>query len=625
MSKKKRTAQPIILRKGRTPQAVDSAERILIANVGRLLVFHRGGEVIRVITVRDMTRSGRLSRPSGTVMLHHITPPAMVELFEREAGWFKLDKNDHRYQVDCPLRVATSYLSRAGQWRVPELRGFIEAPLVLPHGEIVMCGGYDATTRLYLTDDWPEAMGRSNLQDAQAALKRLLEPFQEFPFVGREDKAVLVAGILTALQRRILPSAPLFAFTAPAARTGKSLLAESIAIIATGREAPAMAVAAEHDEIRKAVLACLREGHLIVNLDNIEEPLTSPDLCRAITQPVYSDRVLGESRVLRLPTNVLWTATGNNLTVRGDLAVRTLLCRLDSRVERPESRKFGIADLKNWLIEHRRELVAAAIKILRAYELARRPDMGLEPWGGFDEWSASVRSAVVWAGMTDPCKTRQYVLEDDPEREEAAELLFAWRDRLGDTPTTLANLILESGPDQKLKDALDAVCGKQNGHDSKKLAWWCRRWNGRVLCGLRLTKSGSSGHATMWAVLAVGGSSGGVTGVSGDISSPTKNENFNFELAENDSSDSTDSKPEPQPPSAELLPREGSHDPVLEPSVPYIRARSNHGSPKTARSRSCNRLRTGHEVPLSDADPKRGVKTRKRDWLREARRGNETR
>ena len=66
--------------------------------------------------------------------------------------------------------------------------------------------------------------------------------------------------------------------------------------------------------------------------------------------------------------NLLWTATGNNLAFRGDLAVRALLCRLDAKVEQPE-RHFRIDDLKAYIIEHRRELVTTALTILRAYVL----------------------------------------------------------------------------------------------------------------------------------------------------------------------------------------------------------------------------------------------------------------
>ena len=55
-----------------------------------------------------------------------------------------------------------------------------------------------------------------------------------FPFVAQVDRSVALSGILTALDRRSMATAPLHAFTAPVAGTGKSLLVDIIAMLATG-------------------------------------------------------------------------------------------------------------------------------------------------------------------------------------------------------------------------------------------------------------------------------------------------------------------------------------------------------------------------------------------------------
>ena len=56
-----------------------------------------------------------------------------------------------------------------------------------------------------------------------------------FPFVAPCDRSVALAGMLTALDRLSMDTAPLIAFTAPTAGTGKSLLVDIIAVLATGR------------------------------------------------------------------------------------------------------------------------------------------------------------------------------------------------------------------------------------------------------------------------------------------------------------------------------------------------------------------------------------------------------
>jgi putative DNA primase/helicase len=372
-----------------------------------------------------------------------------------------------------------------------------------PDGTVLCRSGYDPTTRLFLTEEWPDLNGNPSRDEARAALDVLVEPYAEFPFVAAEDKSVLAAAIITALQRRLLPSAPLFAFTAPTQRTGKSLLAETVAIIAIGRPAPAMAVSSDREEIRKAAAAASREGHSIVNLDNVEHPLGSPDLSRAITQPEYGDRLLGESHMLQLLTNLTWTATGNNLAFRGDLSVRALACRLDAGVERPEERHFKIVDLKGYIREHRRELVTAAMKILRAYVVAGKPDQGLTPWGGFVEWSATVRAPLVWLGSADPCATREYVIQDDPDRETALALLSAWHDAFGNESVLTARVVERTGSDQNLREAVLAVAAAKNNPgqpDSHRLGWWCCQWRGKVVDGYRLDQAKDYGRRATWRV-----------------------------------------------------------------------------------------------------------------------------
>jgi hypothetical protein len=446
-----------------------------------------------------------LQRSKGTVQLEPLGGLPLTEVFSRITRWEQIDSKGDVQTVDCPPKIAAFYISRVGFWRLPVLAGIISSPLLREDGTILSRPGFDKKSGLYMVsdDNWSGIIDRPSRADAEAAIKILRAPFEEFPFVADEDFAVQIAAILTAIQRRTLGACPIFGYSAPAQRSGKSLLAESIAIIATGKPAPATAVSGDREEIRKAITSALREGHIIVNLDNIEHPFASPDLARAITQSEYQDRLLGESRMLRLSTNVLWTATGNNLVFRGDLSSRALLCRIDSGLERPEARTFKIRHLAEYLTNNRRDLVIAALTILRAYHIAGRPRQAVQSWGGFINWSASIREALVWLGIADPCKTRETVLADDPEREESLAALVALYGVFGERQFTLKMVAERCVSDNALKNSiLSVAAGRQQRHevDSRRLGWWCRNRKDQVLGGLRLCPSGKASGVINWRI-----------------------------------------------------------------------------------------------------------------------------
>jgi len=201
-----------------------------------------------------------------------------------------------------------------------------------------------------------------------------------FDFTAAHDRAAALSGILTAAVRPSLRTAPLHAFSAPRPASGKSLLADCIALIVTGRPATNMSFTPDPDESRKRILTILLGGDQVINLDNIEGALEGDALCSVLTNETYSDRMLGTQRQGTAPTCVTWLATGNNLAVAGDMTRRVVLCALDPKTDRPEERLFS-KDLYRWIPENRPALVAAALTALRAYIAAGRPPASVADTG----------------------------------------------------------------------------------------------------------------------------------------------------------------------------------------------------------------------------------------------------
>jgi len=503
--KSKHERPTIRLEPGKLPRAVGQAESALRGRSEEFGIYQRGGELVRAFCLPERHDDRQVRRPKGSVLLEPLSSTALTDVVNRIAKWKQTKSEGHIRAVDCPPKIAAIYLSRTGSWHVPVLAGIISAPILREDGTILAQPGYDEESGLLLVsgEDWPAIPERPTRADAETALKILRAPFEEFPFVAEEDFAVHVACTLTAIVRRVLGACPIFGYSAPAQRSGKSLLAESVAIIATGKPAAATAISGDREEIRKMITSVLREGLPIVNLDNVEHPLSSSDLAKAITQPEYQDRALGQNRMLRLLTNVLWTATGNNLIFRGDLSSRALLSRIDARVESPESRTFQIPQLVDHIRRHRKVLVVAALTILRAYHVAGRPRQQVKPWGGFDDWSASIREPLVWLGLADPCETRTVVLTDDPDREESLAALRALHMEFEDDEFTTKRIMRHCNSGT-LRTAMEAVdVGRHKEINSRSLGWWLRRTKDRILGGMQLKQLGKSSGVARWQVVKI--------------------------------------------------------------------------------------------------------------------------
>jgi hypothetical protein len=208
------------------------------------------------------------------------------------------------------------------------------------------------------------------------------------------------------------------------------------------------------------------------------------------------------------PMYMTWFATGNNVALGADTARRVVPIRLESPLERPETRRdFLHPDLLGWVGENRPRLLAAVLTILRAYCLAGRPDQGLSALGSFEGWSKLVRAAVVWLGLPDPGETRM-LLQDraDTEAEGMAVLLECLEkldpDRQGKTAAEIVDWCSRPPvPPQTfhadLKDAVESLAGRL---DVRTLGYRLRAFRRRVFQGRYLDHVSHGQGTCRWAV-----------------------------------------------------------------------------------------------------------------------------
>lgn len=489
---------------GELPRMVDEADAALTAAPDHLGMYQRGGLIVRVVR-HEKHEDGVLRRAAGTPTIQAVPPAALLEKLTAAARWVKWDaRSEDWLPRDCPRLVADAYAARTGEWRLRPLAGVLDAPTLRRDGTILQEPGHDERSGLLLLDaDFPRVPDHPTRADAVAALEALKAPLRGFPFGGNDQdrepsRAVALAAILTACIRHALPTAPMFLFDAPAPGTGKSLLADVVALIATGRPAAAMSQARDPEEDAKRLLAVLMEGAGLICIDNVDAPLEGAALNAILTQATYKGRILGVSKTAQVPTAATFLATGNNLIVRGDLVRRVVLCRLDAGVERPEERRFT-TDLRADVAARRRGLVGAALTVLRAYHVAGRPPQEYKPFGSFEQWSAWVRGSLMWLGEHDPCATQHRVQTSDETMRHLDALLDAWEGRFETSPATVKQALYDA-PESLLNAAVDVAGDNQDHVNSRRLGKWLVRQEGRIAGFRRFVRGPGSGHVRTWRV-----------------------------------------------------------------------------------------------------------------------------
>jgi len=499
----------ILIREGALAEAVDAAEAVLARPDLPIAdrVFQRAGRLVRVGVLPVPGPIDGVTRPQGAVVILSVEKPFLLTVLSRHGHFKKYDGRVKDLRViDPPKAVAEAIMSRSGRWPFPVLRGVVSCPTLRVDGSLMLAPGYDRESGYYLNHGLKiHVTENPTREEAQKAFDLLADLLSGFSVVESVDYSVALALILTAVARPSLDTAPLFSITAPVRGSGKSTLMDIAAVIATGRRSAVLSATSDRNELEKRLVGCLLSGDCIINLDNVNGVLRSDLLCQATTAEAVKVRPLGSSDQAEVPNSALWACNGNNILIASDLARRTLLCRLDPGMERPEERVFDFDPVAR-ARKHRADYVAAALTILRAYIVtADRSGLELHPFGSFERWSGLVRSALVWLGAVDPCESREAVLEDDPDAAMLKNFFVAWVERFNRTSRTVKEIVRASEDDDSpLADVLHDSAGEGRTINTKRLGWWLRRNAGRIVDGMKLTQSRVSNMAE-WKVTPIEG------------------------------------------------------------------------------------------------------------------------
>ncbi|MBN2427884.1 MAG: hypothetical protein JXK94_06090 [Deltaproteobacteria bacterium] len=493
----KRATRRIPVKAGQRPELVRKCVEHLKFD-GRTFVF--GGSDDSVL-VHAPTESGGVRR---------YTTETLALKLEEAVEFFTIKKSGKNFveaPCDCPGQLPKMLLEAGNYWQgLPHLDAVIDRPICCADGSLLNSEGYDPASHLLLTkndpgEDW-SVPDTPTIDQAKAALDFILGPFRYFPFASPVDQGVFLAALLTAVIRPVLETAPGFGIDASAPGTGKTLLAQCCAEIATGLPPSLVAQPESEDEIRKVIFSYLLAGGKVLLIDNLERPLRSAALCAMLTSGTFSDRILGASKTASVPNKMTLFATGNGLEICGDLNRRFLRCRLEAQEERPDKRTFNFCPLA-YVKAHRIDMIRATLVLIRAalmHNTKRLHDVG-----SFGDWNRLVRTTVVWAAenlceegfLDDPVKSFDAGFDQDVDRSALRGILQTLSKVFGDGYFTVSAIAEgdsgfdgDDGGRQNLRSLVEEIAGENGRLNRRRLGRWLKKQEGRVCAGLVLRESG---------------------------------------------------------------------------------------------------------------------------------------
>ena len=533
------TGRPVIRMTTELADIVDSTIAALAVDRD---VYQRDAHLVHVLRVAE--GDGDAAYVVGTPQIRRMGAATLRERLTRLARFQKIDGRSDKWVSALPSQPLVDALLARGEYTgIRPLIGIIESPSIRPDGSIIQAPGYDRVTGyLYVpSGEFPAVPERPTKEDAVRALAELEEPFCEFPFAGPEHRASTIAAILTIIARpAIVGSTPAIVHDANVRGSGKTLKADAVSTIATGRPTAKMNFPSDVGELEKILGAYAIRGATVISFDNIVGTFGGGPLDRCLTAgDMVELRILGKSEVPSYRWRAVVMGTGNNVALAGDTSRRAIMSRLESPLENPEERQtFKIPNLLEWLQANRPRLVVAALTLLRAWYVAGRPAGGCRSWGSFEAWSSIIPPAIVFAGGADPMQTRPAATgEDDAEKRALVAILdgLARLDPtgLGMTTKTIIDALYgaeqlrgHAPPDgyEAVRESIDALTSTAPGKapSGHKLGTKLRMFRRRVVAG-RLLDCAIDPHTktSKWRVeegLAKEPSAG-IAGIAGNVSS----------------------------------------------------------------------------------------------------------
>lgn len=369
-------------------------------------------------------------------------------------------------EVTPPASTLAAVLA-SKEW--PQLRplfGIVGAPVLRPDGSLLQQPGYDPGTCLYLASKVPLGLVPEDPDSGQVQAARdfLLTTFLgDFPWVSAADKAnylgLLVTPILRSYLRTLIPFGVV---TSTMPGSGKTILTCGLGMLYGQR---VLTWTHSDEELRKAITSVLADPVGTIIFDNLAEgtAIDSPVLARLITDRTWADRILGKNVTAAFANDRVWTATGNNLRLGGDMRTRSVLVSLNPDMPRPEERTgFKIPDLDQWILvpANQRQVLWHLLVLVADWTRSGAPRHPGLTMRQFTPWAEAVGGFLAHHGVAGFLGNAEAVRDIDEEESAWTAFFAQWRKIHGDNWLTSNHLRLSANI---ATDAAGRPCDRWEG------------------------------------------------------------------------------------------------------------------------------------------------------------------
>jgi len=428
----------------------------------------------------------------------------------RAGEWFVTDKDGNRKPASPPDEVVKDAAVSYEDHRYPQLSRVVDAPVFAgrPDWTLRTEPGYDAATgNLYIPPKGlvvPPVPERPTEQQALAALADLRDYLADFPFKEDADEAHALALLLQPFARGLMRDAvtPLYVAEAPTEGTGKGLLLETLLVPGVG-SVEGLGPKTDEREIEKNITTFFLESRPVIFFDNwpTDKKFASASVASALTMKQYTSRILGVSKFVSAPNNVVWLLSANNPKFSPEIRRRIIRIRLDAGLEDPKARSGFNKTLPGDALANRGRMIHDACTVIAYWLSIGRPgpDEAVPPIGSFSAWRyvmGGILGAVGVDGFLGNLRAAS-ADDDNPERAVAADVFRVIHENHGIGKSFTA---VELEPHLNRADLMNQVVPQHTRDEYRTTALgnWLRDHKDRVYDGQQLRQGKRKNQGYAW-------------------------------------------------------------------------------------------------------------------------------